>query len=58
MLLYTTGGLDREKSHHLEFISTSSGKMVIDYALITGIKSKTGCVHHSSALKPQGRTTD
>lgn len=42
MLLYTAGGLDRDKSHHLELKSMSSGKMVIDYAVITDIKSKKG----------------
>ena len=44
MLLYTAGGLDRDKSHHLELKSIASGRMVIDHAIITDIKSKNGYV--------------
>lgn len=42
MLLYTAGELDRDKSHHLEFKSVSSGKMVIVHGIITDVKSKKG----------------
>lgn len=43
-LLYTAGGLDGDRSHHLELINTSSGKLAIGHAIITGIKPKKGYV--------------